>query len=510
MTKETSRYKHTLVFIILALSAGRIFYIAYTPFDLSPDEAHYWEWSRRLDLSYYSKGPFVAYVIGLFTSFLGAEAFAVRIGAVVFSGLTAYFVYLFGKEVFKSEEIGFWSALAINAAPVFSIGAVIMTTDVIFAFFWTVSLYYFYKAVINGEPQDWHLGGFFTGLGFLSKYTMVLIYPCLALYLFFVKEERRWFKNRRPYEAALISLVISGQVIVWNILHGQVTIKHTLGQVHAGSNGFSAMTALEFLGSQLLLVTPLIFIALVYGVWRAGRDALGKKDRALAFVFFASAPLFFFFLLKSFHGKVQANWAAPAYVAAVPAAVWAFVALRDSCGFPGKRLLNIALIIAAATGVSAAVAAHFPWTLEYAGFKDVLNGPPYNRVLGWKELGDKVGDVQRELGGDAFILSDTYQITSELAFYVKDNPPALNVDTGERRMNQYDLWPGMEYMPPGSNAVYVKGGPSEIDGVVADSFERCSKETFFAAPALGRPREYTIFRCRNFKGLVQKTGHTKF
>src|SRR5262249_25418158 len=30
------------------------------PLDLGQDEAHYWDWSRHLDWSYYSKGPLVA------------------------------------------------------------------------------------------------------------------------------------------------------------------------------------------------------------------------------------------------------------------------------------------------------------------------------------------------------------------------------------------------------------------------------------------------------------------
>ena len=33
------------------------------PLDLAPDEAHYWDWSRHLDWSYYSKGPLVAWLI---------------------------------------------------------------------------------------------------------------------------------------------------------------------------------------------------------------------------------------------------------------------------------------------------------------------------------------------------------------------------------------------------------------------------------------------------------------
>src|SRR4051812_17804028 len=47
--------------------ASVVFHIAYLvlacPLDLSPDEAHYWQWSRHLAWSYYSKGPLVAWLI---------------------------------------------------------------------------------------------------------------------------------------------------------------------------------------------------------------------------------------------------------------------------------------------------------------------------------------------------------------------------------------------------------------------------------------------------------------
>ena len=37
---------------------GHLHYLTHDcPVDLSGDEAHYWDWSRQLDLSYYSKGP---------------------------------------------------------------------------------------------------------------------------------------------------------------------------------------------------------------------------------------------------------------------------------------------------------------------------------------------------------------------------------------------------------------------------------------------------------------------
>ena len=50
--------------LVLGSAAVRVAYLT-SPYalDLSPDEAHYWDWSRHLDWSYYSKGPLVACLI---------------------------------------------------------------------------------------------------------------------------------------------------------------------------------------------------------------------------------------------------------------------------------------------------------------------------------------------------------------------------------------------------------------------------------------------------------------
>src|SRR6478736_6713967 len=50
--------------VIIGAAILRILFLASDcPLDLSPDEAHYWDWSRHLDWSYYSKGPLIAYLI---------------------------------------------------------------------------------------------------------------------------------------------------------------------------------------------------------------------------------------------------------------------------------------------------------------------------------------------------------------------------------------------------------------------------------------------------------------
>lgn len=499
--------------VIAAFAVFRILYIAWGPFGASPDEAHYWEWSRRLDLSYYSKGPAVAYVIALFTSVFGPTEFGIRIGAIFFSTAASYLIYLIGRDLFGSETAGFRAAVLTNITPIFSIGAILMTTDVMFLTFWAATVWAVMRAVETKAGKWWYLAGLFIGLGFLSKYTMVLVYPCIALFLLSSRGERAWFLRKEPYIGALVSLAAATPVIYWNITHGQVTIKHTMGQAHVGSGTLSVGPLFEFIGSQALLLTPLIFIGLVYGLLKCGAEGFKEDKSGLKLAFFASAPLFLFFLFKGLHGKVQANWAVASYMTALPAGVWALGELYGNLSGAGKKVFRGAVILAVATGAVASFFAYFPWTLEPFGAKRIMWGPPYNRVTGWEELGRKVSAVKDEMdsaGGDTFIMSDTYQITSELALYTKGNPVTYNVYTGSRRMNQYDLWPGFEGRV-GNNAIYVKGADASLDSVVEEAFERCDKELYTIRLSDGRAlKSFTIWRCYGFKGISPIDDYNKY
>ncbi|MBA3060212.1 MAG: phosphatase PAP2 family protein, partial [Nitrospirae bacterium] len=154
-------YNTALLISLLGLSLFRIYYITHGIIDLSPDEAHYWEWARRLDLSYYSKGPMIAYLIAFGTAIFGDNVFGIRIMAVVSSALSSIFLYLLGKKLFD-ERTGLAAAVLMQIIPLYSAYGVLFTIDSPFIFFWVLSLYLFYSAVnrdalsvmSNNESKD--------------------------------------------------------------------------------------------------------------------------------------------------------------------------------------------------------------------------------------------------------------------------------------------------------------------------------------------------------------------
>src|SRR5512135_3313612 len=109
-------YGQALFLMVIAFSLFRIYYILSSPFDLSPDEAHYWEWARRPDWSYYSKGPMIAYLIYAGTALFGNTVFGVRVFAVVLSALGSLLLYKLGRDLYD-EKTGLLAALLVQVVP---------------------------------------------------------------------------------------------------------------------------------------------------------------------------------------------------------------------------------------------------------------------------------------------------------------------------------------------------------------------------------------------------------
>jgi hypothetical protein len=98
-----------------------------------------------------------------------------------------------------------------------------------------------------------------------------------------------------------------------------------------------------------------------------------------------------------------------------------------------------------------------------------------------------------------FLLSDRYQITSELAFYTAGHPPAYNLNLG-RRLNQYDFWDGLDERR-GWDAIYVEDGLRPLDPRVLEAFERIDPPVTVEVRRGGQTiRTFALYRGYGFRG----------
>lgn len=515
-------YSTLLFSLLFVISIFRIYYILHGPIDLSPDEAHYWEWSRRLDLSYYSKGPMIAYLIYIGTSIFGDNVFGIRIMAVVFSALSSVYLFKLVNIMYaempnvKIRQAALLSAMLLQIVPLFSTFGIIFTIDSPFIFFWILSLYLFWKTINNDaaisailKKEDkhlvrtahyglWLLLGICIGLGLLTKYTMAFFYLCGFLFLLF-SEKRFILKTIGPYAAAAISIIAFSPVIIWNFNNDWVTIKHTAGHINvAGGLQISFKTLFEFIGSQIGIITPIIFMAMLYALFRLEKIEKGLQAK---FLLFFSMPVLGFFLLKSIQSKVQANWAMTGYITGI-------IALARYYVQKPQRPVRIMLIIGISLALFVTAISHYPSIVRLNPKLD-----PTARLRGWKTLGEDVSSIYESIRdkGHVFVFSDRYQVASELAFYVKGQPKTYCINL-KRRMNQYDLWPDMnqdkDKYPQPANGIFVRIGDSKLPSEVSEAFDTCEKRLLQVYEGKRLLREYSIFICYNFKGLKMQKPET--
>jgi undecaprenyl-diphosphatase len=481
MSSKSGWKKVFLFGFLCSVTAFRFYYILHGPLDLTPDEAYYWEWSRRLEAGYYSKGPVIACLIRAGTLLFGDTPLGVRFFAPVLSVLSSVFLYRVGSMLYD-EETGIYAAGLLQIIPLFSVFGVLMTIDAPFVFFWVLGMMLFLRALTLRSLAEWMLAGIAIGLGLLTKFTMAFFYISALLYMIASRQDRQELLTPRPYIAFVISLVPLLPLVLWNLENGFVTFRSNMAHAQLGGGlQFTPGYLAGFIGSQAGAVTPVLFALLLYAA------ATQRREDRFSFWFFS--PTFVFFLFKSAIGKVQANWAMAGYVSAL--LPFSAMYMKDFKYNKGAKKALVAAAVALCLLVSAA--GHYPWA-----FRLPRKWDPTARLRGWKALAGEVDRVRDGMPGPYFIFSDTYQISAELAFYLKGHPVTY-AETGSRR-SQYDFWPGY-YGLKRQNALFVTIGNSMPENLVR-AFKRFEVRRVTVYDRGFVPlRQYSIFLCYGFKGM---------
>lgn len=549
--------------LLLSFVAHLLYLTNDCPIDLAPDEAQYWDWSRQLDLSYYSKGPLVAYIIRASCAVFGDTMWAVRLPSLVLAAGTGVVTYALTRRLFGSERLALGAVLLNALAPMFIAGSVLMTIDPPFYFCWALATYLAAVAIFDGRRWCWPVIGVVVGVGFLAKYAMLLWLPSMLLALALDRAARAALRRPGPWVAVAVAMLFTTPVIVWNAQRDSVSLRHVATQTGTDAGGsFSPLNLLEFVGGQVGVlgppVTVLMGAAVVYALfasdavhptpvtrgsgnptssptgraldyersprrpttaerWRT-HSAVDPRARELRFLLAIGLPFLALTTLTSLRAKVQANWPAPAYFSLlILTAYFLSTRLRDARRWRRWRPWFYAGVV---LGVVATPVLHdtgllYPvirWQHAVRGGKGEPSARQVDvtaRLKGWRELGGVVGEELGRLGPGAFVLSEDYQSAGETAFYVPGQPKtycAGSYFTGPRqkRHTQWDVWPDRS-LDPGERPEML-GRDAVYVGFMNDdvraAFERVDGPHHVRIVRDGvHVRTFRYARCYGFKGM---------
>lgn len=455
--------------LVLGLALLRAVYLAwFCPYTLLEDEAHYWEWSRHLAWSYYSKGPGVAWLIALSAGVLGDTAFAVRLPAVLSSAVAAIALAGLARDASGDKRAGFFAAAVFQLVPMFQSTSLMMTIDMPYAACWSLAAWGCWRGWMTGRFAPFVLAGLAVAAGVAFKHTMLLFLP--GVLVFAVLTTRNGGRANWRGVGAVFVLSLVGLVpnLIWNAQHDWVTIKHLMGHLGmAGGDvpqtsaeprqGWNPMWTVEFIGTQVALAGPMLLLAVV--------GLRERVDRVIArrYMVAVAAPILLFYVGVSFVTEPEGNWALAGYTTLTALAGWGVVEGMDAFAMkmrvwralPEPRpkagvlrrspetFAQVAWHATLAVGVVFGVAAlRLDLAAKLPGLGKAI---PLSRLMGADEMASHVARLMDELrargGTEPIVISQFYGRASQMAFYLPGHPTVYC--SGSRmggRKSQYDVW----------------------------------------------------------------------
>lgn len=495
-TGQVDRLFRTL--FILSTVAG-IAIVRISPLDLSADEAHYWEWSRHLDLSYYSKGPGIAYLIRLGTTLAGTNDFGVRLGAILCYSLLSAFLYFILRALYGAHA-AFLTWLLFRSSLAFSFTNYVITTDPPTLLLWFLAICCAALAIKKDRPSYWVGAWVSIGLVMLFKYTAALLGLSFIGFVLFSKQYRKLFVNPFFLLGMVAAAVCLLPIVLWNAEHDWVNFAHNAGHV-VSQTAFSLRPqfVLELIGGQLGLVGPLMLPLLFVVLVRRCRSAVTAVTNfpEIQFLIWTVIPLLVLCVVTAFTKRVYANWPLPAYLGLL----FLFAAEYPMLVSASKKMKDVIV-----GGIAINCVILFIANLLMLGFTFGVSPKilPTKKLAGWQSLGSSVEEFLngRPDGDSLFVLTSRYDDASAIAFYDSKHPQVFCADNGERRMNQYDIWGGWEKLKGRSAFIVLR--EKEVPASISKHFAAISPLADWLAVFYGGEslREYNFFIGINYDGYV--------
>lgn len=425
---------------LLVVFAARI--ILAWAVNLIPDECSYWAWSRRLDWSYFDNSGMAAWLIRLSTTLFGESSpFSVRFPFLVLSILGTLLVYSVSTLLFHDRRRALLAVVLLNITPLALLGGAAAVHDNALLFFWVGCMWASAHFVKTEDSRWFYAMGVSAGLAILSKYTGVLLLPCVLVFFLWSETHRRWLWKREIWIGALTACAFTLPILLWNVQHGWASLHHILF-IGTGSNSLWGKLAggIAYNLAQFLLFSPLLYFGLLVALAAAvaGNVFKPKAEQVLLLCF--SLPLVLFAVM-AFRGHVEANWASMGYVSAAILAVEVIGQARSSGGrgvwhWFGRGFLKWGVIVSVVPVVL--VALHAWIGLLPAGLEKRLGKA--DRIIwetrGWDGLGRHVANLRKE---DDVIAADSYQLCALLEFNVPGQP-FVRYLAPWNRPTQFDVW----------------------------------------------------------------------
>lgn len=437
----------TVVLIVKIAVASRL--------PLFVDEAFYWQEGQHPAAAYSDLPGLTAWMTRLGVAIGGQHLLALRLPFLAVAAMVPLLIMRVTRRTFGERDAWTAGSFALLLPLAGSLG-VLAVPDAMLALATLLCMdagACLLRKVDAGRALELALG---LALGALSHYRFIAVIGVGFVALLATSEGRRVLKDARVLIAIALGAAAWTPLVWWNYDNADAGLRFQLVDRHPWAFHSSG---LWFIAIQALLVTPLLFVALL----RAGREEL--RSPLIAARWFAMLGLLVitgFFTLGFFADteRVSFHWPLPGYLALLP------LLPRMFEGVPAW--VRRATAAVAAIGLLVVLGYYVVVSMPEVRARSAAEKWYPGNFAGWDEAGDAVRDELRAMPPGTRVIADNFKLGAELGFALAD-PDILVLDHPLNRKHgrapQLHLW-GLDADP---RSVLAKGpvllavGVSEVE-----------------------------------------------
>lgn len=397
------------------------------------DEAFYWQEGQHLAAAYSDLPGLTAWLTRLGVELGGANRLALRLPFLVIAAMVPLLVVRIARRTFGERDGWLAGSYALLLPLAGSLGLLALP-DAAMALATLICIdaaACLLRKVDARHALELALG---LSIGALSHYRFIAVIGVGFVALLLTPEGRRVLRDARVIIAIALGAAAWTPLVAWNYDNADAGLRFQLVDRHPWA--FHA-SGIWFIAIQALLVTPLLFVALL----QSGREHL--RSPLLGARLFATLGLLVvagFFLLGFFADteRVSFHWPLPGFLALLP------LLPRFLDGWP--RWLRRSTMITAAAGLIGVLGYYVAVSIPDVRARSAAEKWYPGNFAGWDAVAAAVREEQAAMPPGTQVVADNFKLGAELGFAL-GNPriPVLDHPLNRKhgRAPQLRLW-GLE------------------------------------------------------------------
>lgn len=176
-------------------------------------------------------------------------------------------IWQLARDFFQDETLAFLVVLIAACFHYLQLGYVMFNHDLFQTLCWIMVVLYSYRALTENRLSAWLLLGLWAGLGLHTKYTILIFFVAVPVFMLLNRQARQLLKTKGPYCALAMATVVFLPHVIWLIQNDFVTLSYvTASMPHRIALKYPnspiplfLLTILNFSGKALLtILLPLI------------------------------------------------------------------------------------------------------------------------------------------------------------------------------------------------------------------------------------------------------------